>query len=54
VLPKHLREEALCHHREEYRRLNPGIDDADDVMHASSNHAEIADVSSRKEDNCGS
>ena len=33
VLPEHLREEALCHHREEYTRLNPGIDDADDVMH---------------------
>jgi len=33
VLPEHLREEALCHHRKEYTRLNPGIDDADDVMH---------------------
>jgi hypothetical protein len=30
VLPEHLREEALRRNIEEYKRINPGIDDADD------------------------
>ena len=33
VLPEQLREEALRHNIEDYRRLNPGIDDADDLIH---------------------
>ena len=30
VLPEHLREEALRRNIEEYKRINPGIDDAED------------------------
>ncbi len=33
VLPEHLRQEALRHNIEEYKRLNPGIDDADNLIH---------------------
>ena len=33
VLPEHLRQEALRHNIEEYKRLNPGIDDADNFIH---------------------
>lgn len=33
VLPDHLRQEALRHNIEEYKRLNPGIDDADNFIH---------------------
>lgn len=33
VLPEHLREDALRHNVEDYKRLNPGIDDADDFIH---------------------
>ena len=33
VLTEHLRKEALKKNLEEYRRLNPGIDDSDDLMH---------------------
>lgn len=33
VLPEHLRQEALRHNIEEYKRLNPGIDDADIFIH---------------------
>ncbi len=33
VLPEHLRKEALKKNLEECRRLNPGIDDSDDLMH---------------------
>ena len=32
-LPAHLREEALRRTVEEYKRINPGIDDADDYAH---------------------
>jgi len=31
VLPEHLREEALSHNIAEYKRMNPGVDDADDL-----------------------
>lgn len=33
ILPEHLREEALRHNIEEYKRINPGIDDADNLAH---------------------
>lgn len=33
VLPEHLRQEALRHNIEEYKRLNPGSDDADNLIH---------------------
>ncbi|MFQ5780090.1 MAG: hypothetical protein ACE5HN_04800 [Nitrospiria bacterium] len=33
VLPEHLRQEALCRVAEEYKRLNPGIDDSDHLVH---------------------
>lgn len=33
VLPEHLREEALSRNIEEYKRINPGIDDADNLAH---------------------
>ena len=33
VLPEHLREEALRRNIEEYKRINPGIDDADNLAH---------------------
>ena len=33
VLPEHLREEALRRSIEEYKRINPGIDDADNLTH---------------------
>jgi hypothetical protein len=33
VLPEHKRESALRHVVEEYKRDNPGIDDADDHLH---------------------
>jgi len=33
VLPEHLREEALRRSIEEYKRINPGIDDADNLAH---------------------
>lgn len=33
ALPEHLRQEALRHNIEEYKRLNPGIDDADNFIH---------------------
>ncbi|MCH8054604.1 MAG: hypothetical protein IH857_00420 [Deltaproteobacteria bacterium] len=33
VLPEHLHQEALRHNIEEYKRLNPGIDDADNLIH---------------------
>jgi len=33
VLPERLRQEALRHNIEEYKRLNPGIDDADNLIH---------------------
>jgi hypothetical protein len=33
VLPEHLREEALSRNIEEYQRINPGIDDADNLAH---------------------
>jgi hypothetical protein len=33
VLPEHLREEALSRNIEEYKRANPGIDDADNLAH---------------------
>jgi hypothetical protein len=33
VLPDHLREEALRRNIEEYKRINPGIDDADNLAH---------------------
>lgn len=33
VLPEHLREEALRHNIEEYKRINPGVDDADNLAH---------------------
>ena len=31
VLPEHLREEALSRNIAEYKRMNPGVDDADDL-----------------------
>ena len=31
VLPEHLRGEALRHNIAEYKRMNPGVDDADDL-----------------------
>lgn len=31
VLPEHLREEALSRNVAEYKRMNPGVDDADDL-----------------------
>ncbi len=31
VLPEHLREKALSHNIAEYKRMNPGVDDADDL-----------------------
>lgn len=33
VLPEHLRKEALKKNLEDYKRLNPEIDDSDDLMH---------------------
>ena len=33
VLPERLREEALRRNIEEYKRINPGIDDADNLAH---------------------
>ena len=33
VLPEHLREEALRRNIEEYKRINPGIDDADNLAY---------------------
>ncbi len=33
VLPEHLRQEALHHNIGEYKRLNQGIDDADNLIH---------------------
>lgn len=33
VLPQHQREEALCRFVEEYKRLNPGIDDEKNLVH---------------------
>jgi len=33
VLPEDLREGALRHNVDEYKRLNSGIDDADDLIH---------------------
>ena len=33
VLPEHLREEALRRNIEEYKRINPGVDDADNLAH---------------------
>lgn len=33
VLPEHLRKEALKNNLEKYKRLNPEIDDSDDLMH---------------------
>ena len=33
VLPEHLREYALRHNVEEYKRLNPAIDDSDNLIH---------------------
>ena len=33
VLPDHLRQEALRHNIEEYKRLNPGIADEDNFIH---------------------
>ena len=33
VLPEHLREEAVRRNIEEYKRVNPGIDDADNLAH---------------------
>jgi hypothetical protein len=33
ILPEHLREEALSRNIEEYKRINPGIDDADNLVH---------------------
>ena len=31
--PAHLREEALRRSTEEYKRINPGVDDADNYVH---------------------
>jgi hypothetical protein len=31
ILPEHLREEALSRNIVEYKRMNPGVDDADDL-----------------------
>jgi RNA-splicing ligase RtcB len=33
VLPEHLREEAVRRNIKEYKRINPGIDDADNLAH---------------------
>lgn len=33
VLPENLREKALKNTLEEYKRINPGIDDSDNVLH---------------------
>jgi len=33
VLPERLREEAIRRNIEEYKRINPGIDDADNLAH---------------------
>ena len=33
VLPEHLREKALRRNLEEYKRINPGIDDEEDFLH---------------------
>ena len=33
ILPEHLREEALSRNIEEYKKINPGIDDTDNLAH---------------------
>ncbi len=33
LLPEHLQEEAICRSVEEYKRINPGVDDSDNVGH---------------------
>jgi hypothetical protein len=33
VLPEHLREEAISRNIEEYKRMNPHVDDADNLAH---------------------
>ncbi len=33
LLPEHMREEALRRSIEEYKRINPGVDDADNFAH---------------------